>query len=39
MAKIKKEKFIRPRKCVTSQQHPNYWDEISDDDKKSWLII
>ena len=22
--------------AVTNQQNPNYWDEISDEDKKSW---
>ena len=36
MAKIKKKSLFDHVNAVTSQQHPNYWDEISDDDKKSW---
>ena len=36
MSKIKKKSLFDHIQAVTSQQHPNYWDEISDDDKKSW---
>ena len=36
MAKVKKKSLFDHVNAVTSQQHPNYWDEISDDDKKSW---
>jgi len=33
---VKKKSLFDHIQAVTSQQHPNYWDEISDDDKKSW---
>ena len=36
MAKVKKKSLFDHVNAVTSQQHPNYRDEISDDDKKSW---
>lgn len=36
MSKVKKKSLFDHIQAVTSQQHPNYWDEISDDDKKSW---
>ena len=36
MSKIKKKSLFDHIQAVTSQQHPDYWDEISDDDKKSW---
>lgn len=36
MSKIKKKSLFDHIQAVTSQQHPEYWDEISDDDKKSW---
>ena len=33
---IKKKSLFDHIQAVTSQQSPNYWDEISDDDRKSW---
>ena len=33
---IKKKSLFDHVQAVTSQQSPNYWDEISDDDKKTW---
>ena len=33
---IKKKSLFDHIQAVTSQQSPNYWNEISDDDKKSW---
>ena len=36
MSKVKKKSLFDHIQAVTSQQHPDYWDEISDDDKKSW---
>jgi len=33
---IKKKSLFDHIQAVTSQQSPNYWEEISDDDKKSW---
>ena len=36
MPKVKKKSLFDHIQAVTSQQHPDYWDEISDDDKKSW---
>ena len=36
MSKVKKKSLFDHIQAVTSQQSPNYWDEISDDDKKSW---
>ena len=35
MSKVKKKSLFDHIQAVTSQQHPDYWDEISDDDKKS----
>tara|TARA_Y100000296_G_scaffold76404_1_gene96991 strand:+ start:619 stop:1068 length:450 start_codon:yes stop_codon:yes gene_type:complete len=36
MSKIKRKNLFDHIQAVTSQQNPNYWDEISDEDKKSW---
>ena len=36
MARIKRKNLFNHINAITSQQHPNYWDEISDEDKKSW---
>ena len=36
MSKVKKKRLFDHIQAITSQQHPDYWDEISDDDKKSW---
>ena len=36
MATIKKKSLFDHIKQITDVQNPNYWDEISDDDKKSW---
>ena len=36
MPKIKRKNLFDHIQAVTSQQNPNYWDEISDEDKKSW---
>ena len=36
MAKVKKKSLFDHVNAVTSQQSPDYWDSISDDDKKSW---
>ena len=36
MTKIKRKSLFDHINAITSQQHPNYWDEISDEDKKSW---
>ena len=36
MAKVKKKSLFDHIKQITDVQNPNYWDEISDDDKKSW---
>jgi len=37
MPKFKKRKNLFDHiNAITSQQNPNYWDEISDEDKKSW---
>ena len=33
---IKKKSLFDHINQVTSVQNPNYWDEISDEDKKSW---
>jgi len=33
---VKKKSLFDHVNAVTSEQHPNYWDEISDDDKKTW---
>ena len=35
MTKVKKKSLFDHIQAVTSQQQPNYWNEISDDDKKS----
>ena len=36
MSKVKRKNLFDHISAITSQQHPNYWDEISDEDKKSW---
>ena len=36
MTRIKRKNLFNHINAITSQQHPNYWDEISDEDKKSW---
>ena len=36
MAKIKRKNLFDHIRAITSQQRSNYWDEISDEDKKSW---
>ena len=36
MAKVKKKSLFDHIKQITDVQNPNYWDDISDDDKKSW---
>ena len=36
MAVVKKKSLFDHIKQITDVQNPNYWDEISDDDKKSW---
>ena len=36
MIRIKRKNLFNHINAITSQQHPNYWDEISDEDKKSW---
>ena len=34
MAKVKKKSLFDHIKQITDVQNPNYWNEISDDDKK-----
>ena len=36
MSKVKRKNLFDHISAITSQQNPNYWDEISDEDKKSW---
>ena len=36
MAKIKRKNLFDHINAITSRQHSNYWDEITDEDKKSW---
>ena len=36
MSKIKRKNLFNHINAITAQQHPNYWDEISAEDKKSW---
>ena len=36
MSKIKRKNLFNHINAITAQQHPNYWDEISVEDKKSW---
>ena len=36
MATVNKKSLFDHIKQITDVQNPNYWDEISDDDKKSW---
>ena len=36
MTKIKRKSLFDHINAITSQQRSNYWDEISDEDKKSW---
>ena len=33
---IKRKSLFDHVNAVTSEQHPDYWDQISDDDRKSW---
>ena len=33
---IKRKSLFDHVNAVTSEQHPNYWNEITDDDKKTW---
>ena len=33
---VKKKSLFDHIKQITDVQNPNYWDDISDDDKKSW---
>jgi len=33
---VKKKSLFDHVNAVTSEQHLNYWDEITDDDKKTW---
>ena len=33
---VKKKSLFDHVNQITSVQNPNYWDEISDEDKKSW---
>ena len=36
MPKVKRKNLFDHINAITSQQHSNYWDDISDEDKKSW---
>ena len=36
MKTIKKKSLFDHVRQVTSVQNPNYWDEISEEDKKAW---
>ena len=36
MATVKKKSLFDHIKQITDVQNPNYWEEISDEDKKSW---
>ena len=36
MTKIKRKNLFDHINAITSQQRSNYWDDISDEDKKSW---
>ena len=36
MSKVKRKNLFDHINAITSQQHPNYWDDISNEDKKSW---
>ena len=36
MPKVKRKNLFDHINAITSQQHPNYWDDISNEDKKSW---
>ena len=36
MSKVKRKNLFDHINAITSQQHTNYWDEITDEDKKSW---
>jgi len=36
MAKVKKKSLFDHIKQITDVQNPAYWNEISDDDKKTW---
>ena len=36
MPKVKRKNLFDHINAITSQQHSNNWDEITDEDKKSW---
>ena len=36
MPKVKRKNLFDHINAITSQQHSDYWDEITDEDKKSW---
>ena len=36
MPKVKRKNLFDHINAITAKQYPNYWDEISDEDKKSW---
>ena len=36
MSKIKRKNLFNHINAITAQQHPNYWDEITTEDKISW---
>ena len=36
MPKVKRKNLFDHINAITSQQHSNFWDEITDEDKKSW---
>ena len=36
MSKVKRKNLFDHINAITAHQHPNYWDEISAEDKKSW---
>ena len=36
MPKVKRKNLFDHINAITSQQNPNYWDDISVEDKKSW---
>jgi hypothetical protein len=36
MSKVKRKNLFDHINAITAHQHPNYWDEISVEDKKSW---
>ena len=36
MSKVKRKNLFDHINAITTQQNPNYWNEISDEDRKSW---